>query len=86
MAMSVLHIKVLLFAAARDAAGSDVVELQLTQGSSVADLKTRLLEQVPGLQRFSSSLLWAVNNEYASADRIILDQDQIACFPPVSGG
>jgi len=38
------------------------------------------------LKPLVNSLLWAVNNQYASDDRAVSASDTIACFPPVSGG
>jgi molybdopterin synthase catalytic subunit len=38
------------------------------------------------LRRFGRSLLFAVNQEYAPSDREVRDGDELALFPPVSGG
>ena len=45
-----------------------------------------LLQAVPALASRSESLLWAVNNEFATDGRVLLATDMVACFPPVSGG
>ena len=79
-------INLLLFAAARESAGLDSAELQFRSGMTIADVRTALMIQHPNLGPLAASLLWAVNNEYAAADRIIFQHDTIACFPPVSGG
>jgi molybdopterin synthase catalytic subunit len=45
-----------------------------------------VLKKFPDLDRFGRSLLFAVNQEYARADREVQDGDELAVFPPVSGG
>ncbi|MCA9008378.1 MAG: MoaD/ThiS family protein [Planctomycetaceae bacterium] len=81
-----MKITVLLFAAAREIAGAESVELDLPLEASVADARAALLLSLPGLALRTNALLWAVNNEYAADDRILHSTDVVACFPPVSGG
>ena len=86
--MSVVRntVKVQLFAAARDLARRETIELEINERSDIGTLRSRLLEAVPGLQPLASALLWAVNNEYVRDDRTVSPSDSVACFPPVSGG
>ncbi len=79
-------INLLLFAAAREIAGYDNVELPFCAGMTIGDARWALLKQHPQLEPLAASLLWAVNNEYAASDRVLFQHDTIACFPPVSGG
>jgi molybdopterin synthase catalytic subunit len=44
------------------------------------------MSSYPELRRFGKSLLLAVNQEYAEPDREVFDGDELAVFPPVSGG
>ena len=81
-----MKIQVRLFARARDLAGGESVELELGDNPRVADLRTALLEQCPALEPLARSLLIAVDNDYASNDRLLEPSAEIACFPPVSGG
>lgn len=81
-----MNLTVQLFAAAKDAAGSDRVSVFVAKNATVADLRTELVHRYPGLSAFNASLLIAVNSQYASADQILNPTDEIACFPPVSGG
>lgn len=81
-----MKIHVQLFAAAKDAAGQSPIEVDLAEGSKVADLRRAIVDTVPALDAISHSLLIAVNNEYAGNDRVLTERDEIACFPPVSGG
>lgn len=81
-----MKITVLLFAAARETAGRDSVEIEAAGQVTIRDVREQLLVQVPSLNAIASSFLWAVNNEYAAAERVIDEGDFVACFPPVSGG
>src|SRR5713226_10174760 len=81
-----IHVRVLFFGAARDAAGREELELSLSSRSNVASALAELLATHPALQRFGNSLLLAVNQEYALPDREISDGDELAVLPQVSGG
>jgi molybdopterin synthase sulfur carrier subunit len=82
--MNSLSVK--LFARARDLAGSPVAELPWSDGETVIALKQRLIERFPDLKPLVPRLLVAVNNNYASDDCALKTTDEVACFPPVSGG
>jgi molybdopterin synthase catalytic subunit/molybdopterin converting factor small subunit len=82
-----VRISVRLFAILRERAGRSALELELPEGSTVADAIDRLREE-PGLavplERIRIAA--AVNREYASpADRLTAG-DELALVPPVSGG
>lgn len=81
-----IAVKVLFFGAARDAVGQGEVELLLNGCSTTSSAFAQVLERFPDLRRFGRSLLFAVNQEYAPADREVQDGDELAVFPPVSGG
>ena len=81
-----LRVKVLFFGAARDAVGQSERELVLAGVTTSSQVMAKLIEQFPALGRFGTSLLFAVNQEYAREDREVNDGDELAVFPPVSGG
>jgi molybdopterin synthase catalytic subunit len=81
-----MTVKVLFFGAARDAVGQGEVDLTLEGHPTAANAFAQVLETFPDLRRFGRSLLFAVNLEYAPADLEVRDGDELAVFPPVSGG
>jgi molybdopterin synthase catalytic subunit len=84
-----ISVKVLFFGAARDAAGHGEVDLILKSTSTAAAAFAEVLEKYPDLRRFGRSLLFAVNQEYVQGDigeRTVHEGDELALFPPVSGG
>src|SRR5437870_532203 len=81
-----ITVRVLFFGAARDAAGKEETDLTLSPGANAALALRELLNQYPDLARFGRSLLLAVNQEYAEPNRALSAGDELAVFPPVSGG
>ena len=75
-----------LFAQARQLAGNAEVTIPWSDGQSVQRLKESLGELFPKLLPLIPKLLVAVNNNYADLDSCICQSDEVACFPPVSGG
>lgn len=79
-------VKVLLFGAAADAAGTREVELDAGKGATLEELWPRLAERHPGLSPMRDTLAFAVNGEYARGDAPVSPGDEVAVLPPVSGG
>lgn len=75
-----------LFARARDLAGTAMLDLDLAESATAADLRAVLGEQVPALQPILPSLLIAVGNDYAVPATRVAGRTDLAVFPPVSGG
>ncbi|RBL93005.1 molybdopterin converting factor subunit 1 [Chitinophaga flava] len=74
----------LLFGVAKDIAGAAMISFPAT-ATDVAALKEWLYENYPPLRQLSS-LMIAVNREYAADSQLIHAGDEVAVIPPVSGG
>jgi molybdopterin converting factor subunit 1 len=79
-------IKVLLFGAAADRAGTKETELPVEEGLTLAELWLLLTEMHPDLVPMCDTLAFAVNGEYARGDAGVSPGDEVAVLPPVSGG
>ena len=79
-------VRVLFFGAARDVVGQSEITLSLDGPTKSTVAFDQVLDRFPELRRFGRSLLFAINEEYASADREVRAGDELALFPPVSGG
>lgn len=84
--MNEATIQILFFAGLKERVGSGKMLQILPQGTSVADLKARLMEQYPRLDPLLAHSLAAVNQQYAFNEDILPDGAEVAFFPPVSGG
>ena len=81
-----MKVHVRLFALARQRAGCPEVVVELPEPATVADLKRVLVEALPELATLVSSLMIAVDSEYAGDDQGVSPGSEIAVIPPVSGG
>jgi len=79
-------IKVLLFGAAADRAGTRETELPVDEGVTLAEIWPLLAGRHPDLVPLRDTLAFAVNGEYAREDAGISPGDEVAVLPPVSGG
>ena len=77
---------ILLFAAARDLAGADSIEVELPAGSTIAELRRELASRFPALSGLLAKSAIAVNHDFAEDDRVLRPADEVAVIPPVSGG
>jgi molybdopterin synthase catalytic subunit len=76
----------LLFGQAREFVGASSIELTITQPATVESAFSLLSAQHPKLAAMGRSLVFAINEEYASRNQGLVDNDQLAILPPVSGG
>jgi len=75
-----------LFATLKDRAGRDRVQLALDTPATVHTLLAALAAEYPALREALPSALVAVNQSFAFPETAVQPGDEIAIFPPVSGG
>lgn len=75
-----------LFATLKDRAGQNQIPLELAPPTTVDALIKKLAVEYPALAVDLNSAVIAVNRTYADPETPIRAGDEIAIFPPVSGG
>lgn len=78
--------RVLFFAQLKDATGCDSIEFAPPSPLTAGQLWTLLLEEFPKLSAYRAQVRLARNWEYAAADTLYANGDEVALIPPVSGG
>ena len=78
--------RVLLFAAFREAIGRRQIELSLPTGATPDDVFNSVAAQASGVANLRPFTTFAVNREVVSADTRLSDGDEIAFLQPASGG
>jgi molybdopterin synthase catalytic subunit len=82
-----MQITVLLFATLKDIAGQNRVSLLLPEdNASIVQVRRALVERFPRIQANLDAAIAAVNKEYAFPEDRVKHGDEVAFFPPVSGG
>ena len=77
---------ILLFAAAKEIAGTAKLELELDDVATVAMLRETLVQQFPELSDLVARSSIAIDHQYAANDHLIAPAQEIGLIPPVSGG
>ncbi len=80
-----MTVLVLLFARYREAAKAPSVEVEVPPGATLTDVWSELRARIPGLSH-DERPLFSCDRVYARGDRAITGDEEIAVFPPVSGG
>lgn len=81
-----MKIRLLAFASAGDALGASEMDLEMPDGSRVADLRQRLERDHPRLAPLWPRLAIAVDGRVVPPEAPLTDGAEVALLPPVSGG
>lgn len=81
-------IHVVFLAQLREQLGVGGADVSSAQIKTLGDLKNYLLVQNPSwtVALSNSAILTAVNHAYVKGDCVLNDGDEVAFFPPVTGG
>ena len=79
-----MKVEIRFFARCREIVGEKQQAVELEEGTTLKDLKEFLIKEYPALKNLK--LLVSLNHAYADPEATLKDMDEIAVFPPVSGG
>jgi molybdopterin synthase sulfur carrier subunit len=81
-------LKVVFFAALREQLNCSELSVSSENLTTVADLKAELASKNDKWQEIfaNSALLSAVNHDMVNSEQVIVAGDEVAFFPPVTGG
>ena len=80
--------KIKYFAWIKDITNLEEEEIDLNEAKNLDELKTFIIKKYPDLKKhmIKEILRFAINQEYAVNNNNLNEEDEIAIFPPVSGG
>ncbi len=81
-----MKFEIKLFATLRDLVGNRMISVQLDEPVTVSGLLAAASEQYPAIAPTMPIVLVSVNKQFAEGETAVFPQDEIAFFPPVSGG
>ncbi|MGH7830704.1 MAG: molybdopterin converting factor subunit 1 [Candidatus Binatia bacterium] len=81
-----MRIKIKFFAILRERVGTGEIVKDISDGTTVGELWTSLKREYTRLGPMEMRLLYAVNQNYVTADHVLKDHDEVVFVPPVSGG
>jgi molybdopterin synthase catalytic subunit len=81
-----MQVEVLLFAALREALGSERITVELASGATGRDLREKLVQSHPQWRMLFEASRVAQGVEFVDDDRPLAGGEAVALIPPVSGG
>jgi molybdopterin converting factor subunit 1 len=81
-----MKLRLLFFAGHREALGAASKPFEMPEGATVRDLFDALAAKHPALKEMEGRTIIAVNRDQADWDQKLREGDEVAFYPPVSGG
>lgn len=76
-----ISVQIRYFASLRESKGRDGEQVRLEEGTTACELGRSLQLDVDG-----KNCMVAVNRAHVGSDHVVKDGDEVAFFPPVTGG
>lgn len=80
-----MKLNLLLFGVVADLLETSSLKINIDNECTIQQFKKQLLAQYPVLENINSYAI-AVNEEYATNNTVLKENDIVAIIPPVSGG
>ncbi len=81
-----MSIRVLFFASLADIAGMRETSVEAADFADIGSVFNKFAKDFPSLETYRYTVLFALNSEFARPHFPVRDGDELAFFPPVSGG
>ncbi len=81
-----VRITLKLFAMFKEKAGRSELEISVAEGTTAGEVLETLIRDYPSLAGLANVTMFAVGEEFVSAETELKDGQQLAFLPPVSGG
>ncbi len=81
-----MKVHVQFFSRLRDLTGQTEMALDVSEGTTAADLLETLYSRTPELRDWDRSILVAAGVEFVGRDYVLKTGDEISVMPPVQGG
>ncbi len=81
-----MRLRVRYFASIREFTGLPEEEIEISEGSTAENLKRKVQVMHASLEGQETNILVAVNGSFVEPKRALRPGDEVALFPPVSGG
>ncbi len=81
-----MNVTVKYFAVCHEMLDRSEEEMELPEGATVKTILQRLEEEWPEIAEFYEVMQMSVNWEYATENTELVEGDEVALIPPVTGG
>lgn len=81
-----MRVKVLFFGMLKDVVGRVEDQVELAPGARLSTVFDHYAGQFPRLQEMAGSIVIARNQEFSALSAAVMEGDEVAFLPPVSGG
>lgn len=81
-----MRVTVQFYAQARERAGRESEQVDISSGANIAALWKGLLERYPGLASLDGGISFVVGRACADRATVLSEGDEVSLLPPVSGG